>query len=136
MADTILLTPEKIAQYRAELADNTDALAALNVIEEWDGDLADAAESLATRNGIEGVEDNADMRWFFIIINRCREHICQPKYEDLRKTYLPALIPPLTDIIAGLFLFPSGVAGLLATPVAIYIQEKGMDQFCQTFTDS
>jgi hypothetical protein len=115
MSDTTQLTPEKIAQYRIQFADNENALIALDVIEEWEGDLADAAESIATRNGIEGVEDNADFRWFVIILNKCRDSICQPKYETLREKYLPALIPPLTDIIAGCFMCPPGVAGLLST---------------------
>jgi hypothetical protein len=136
MLDATQLTQEKIAQYRVELADNENALAALDVIEEWDGDLADATESIATRNGIEGVEDNADMRWFVIVLDKCRDYICQPRYEALRETYLPALIPPLTDIIAGCFMCPPGVAGLLSTPVAIYISEEGMDNFCQTSSDS
>lgn len=131
MATEKLLTPEQIERYRAELADNPDAIAALDVIEEWEGDLADAAESLAIRNGIEGVEDRADLRWFVIVLQKCRSFICQPKYEKLREQYLPALIPPLTDIIAGSFMCPPGVAGLLATPFAIYIQEEGMDLFCQ-----
>ncbi|KAB0239414.1 hypothetical protein EZJ55_24165 [Microcystis aeruginosa EAWAG127a] len=42
MSDATRLTPEKIAQYRIEFADNENALIALNVIEEWEGDLADA----------------------------------------------------------------------------------------------
>jgi hypothetical protein len=136
MPDIIQLTRGKIAQYRVELADNENALAALDVIEEWEGDLADAAESIATRNGIEGVEDKADMSWFVVVLQKCRTYICQPKYENLREKYLPALIPPLTDIIAGCFMCPPGVAGLLSTPVAIYIQEEGMDKFCQTSSDS
>jgi hypothetical protein len=60
MSGATRLTPEKIAQYRIEFADNENALIAVNVIEEWEGDLADAAESIATRNSIKGVEDNAD----------------------------------------------------------------------------
>jgi len=79
MSDTTQLTPEKIAQYRIQFADNENALIALDVIEEWEGDLADAAESIATRKGIEGVEDNADFRWFVIVLNKCRDSICQPK---------------------------------------------------------
>ncbi|WP_170863912.1 hypothetical protein [Microcystis aeruginosa] len=43
MSDATQLTPEKIAQYRIEFADNENALIALDVIEEWEGDLADAA---------------------------------------------------------------------------------------------
>jgi hypothetical protein len=36
MSDTTQLTPEKIAQYRIEFADNENALIALDVIEEWE----------------------------------------------------------------------------------------------------
>jgi hypothetical protein len=71
------ITQEKVAQYRSELTGNPDALAALDTIEEWDGDLADAAESIATRNGIEGVEDNADLRWFFAMLLK---FVSSPKY--------------------------------------------------------
>lgn len=133
---SIQLTSEQITQYRAELANNPDALAALDAIEKWDGDLADATESLATRNGIEGVEDNADMRWFVELLQKCQEHICQTRYEDLREKYIPALIPPITDCIAGGFGCPPGIAGIIATPVAIYIQEEGMERFCQTSVNS
>ncbi|MFM8296449.1 MAG: hypothetical protein ACKN9E_18145 [Microcystaceae cyanobacterium] len=135
MTETIQLTAEQLAKYRVELADNPGFLAALDVIEEWDGDLADAAESLATLNGIEGVEDNADLRWFVILLQKCRGYICQPKYEKLREKYLPALIPPLTDFIAGAFMCPPGIAGILSAPIALYIQEEGMDKFCQVSPD-
>ncbi len=118
------------------IADDPDFLAALDVIEEWDGDLADAAESIATRNGIEGVEDKADMRWFVVVLQKCRGYICQPKYEKLREKYLPALIPPLTDFIAGAFMCPPGIAGILSAPIVLYISEEGMDKFCQISTDS
>ena len=136
MSDTTQLTSEEIAQYRVELADNTDALAALDVIEEWEGDLADAAESIATRNGIEGVEDNADFRWFAIVLNKCRDFIFQPNYENLREKYLPALIPTLTGIIVGYLMCPPQVAGILSAIVAVYIQDQGLDKFCQNCSDS
>lgn len=132
MTETIQLTAEQIAKYRVELADNPDFLAALDVIEEWDGDLADAAESIATLNGIEGVEDNADLRWFVIVLNKCRDSICQPK---LREKYLPALIPTLTGIIAGYLMCPPPVAGILSAIVAVFIQDQGLDKFCQNYTD-
>jgi hypothetical protein len=135
MTETIQLTSEQIAKYRSELADDSDFLAALKVIEEWDGDLADAAESIATRNGIEGVEDKADMRWFVVVLNKCRDSICQKRYEIVREKIVPALIPTLTEMIAASFLCPSGIATLLSTPIAIYIQEEGMDKFCQISTD-
>ena len=127
------VTQEQVAQYRSELTGNPDALAALDIIEEWDGDLADAAESIATRNGIEGVEDNADLRWFFAMLLRIREFtkICEPENQNFRENYLPALIPPIADLMSSSFGCPPGVAGVLATPFAVYIKEEGMEQFCQ-----
>jgi hypothetical protein len=124
MTETIQLTSEQIAKYRVELADNSDFLAALDVIEEWDGDLADAAESIATRNSIEGVEDNADMRWFVIVLQKCRGYICQPKYERLREKYLPALIPPLTDFIAGAFMCPPGGRDFIGSYCTLYSRKR------------
>jgi hypothetical protein len=127
------ITQEQVAQYRSELMGNPDALAALDTIEEWDGDLADAAESIATRNGIEGVEDNADLRWFFAMLLKIREFtkICEPENQNFRENYLPALIPPIADLMSSSFGCPPGVAGVLATPFAVYIKEEGMEQFCQ-----
>lgn len=128
-----IVTPEQIAVYRQQVADNQEALAALDVIEEWDGDLADATESIAQENGIEGVETNADLRWFVQKLEECHKFICQPKYENLRKNHFPALIPPLSDCLLGSLGCPPGVAGLIATPFAIYIAQEGMDKFCQSF---
>lgn len=128
---SIQLTSEEIDIYRAQWANNPVLLDVLNVIEEWDGDLADATESLAIRNGIEGVQDKADFRWFFMLLQKCQSYVCQDKFENLTKKQIPALIPPIADLIAGNFGCPPGTAGIIATPVAIYIQEEGMDKFCQ-----
>jgi hypothetical protein len=127
------ITQEEVAKFRAELADYPEALAAFDIIEEWDGDLADAAESIATRNGIEGVEDNADLRWFFAMLVKIRDltKICEPENQNFRENYLPTLIPPIADLISSSFGCPPGVAGLLATPFAVYIKEEGIEQFCQ-----
>lgn len=133
MLSEIIVTPEQIALYRKQLADNQEALAALDVIEDWDGDLADASESIAQKNGIEGVETNADLRWFTQKLEQCHKFICQPKYENLKDKYVSTLIPVLTEFIAGSLGCPPGVAGLIATPFALYIAEEGLDKFCQSF---
>jgi hypothetical protein len=133
MFSEIIVTPEQIALYRQQLADNQEALAALDVIEEWDGDLADASESIAKRNGIEGVETNADLRWFVQKLAECQEFICQPKYEHLRNNSLSTIVPILTEFFAAsLGCFP-GVATIIATPFALTIAQEGMDKFCQLF---
>ena len=136
MSDTTQLTPEKIAQYRIEFADNENALIALDVIEEWEGDLADAPESIAPRNSIKEGEDNADFCWFAIVLNKCRDFIFQPNYENLREKYLPALIPTLTNIIVGYLICPPQVAEILSAIVAVYILDQGLDKFCQNCSDS
>jgi hypothetical protein len=128
----MIVTQAEIEHYRSELATNQDALTALAVLEENDGDLARAAKVIAIRNDIEGVADYGLSDWFFAMLEECREAICQPKYENLREKYLPAIIPPLTDCLAGSLGCPPGVAGIIATPFAIYIQEEGMEKFCQS----
>ncbi|NEP54194.1 MAG: hypothetical protein F6K65_37565 [Moorea sp. SIO3C2] len=126
------LTSEQISKLRSELANNPQALEALKVIEQRKGILENAAESLATRNGIEGVYDKADLRWFTEILRKCQDFICQPKYQNLREKHLPALIPVIADFLAGLLGCPPVVAGLIATPFAVYIQEEGMENFCKS----
>jgi flagellar motor component MotA len=54
----------------------------------------------------------------------------------LREKYLPALIPTLTGIIVGYIICSPQVAGILSTIVAVYIQEQGLDKFCQNCSDS
>jgi hypothetical protein len=49
------VTPEEIAQFRAELADNPKALADIDVIERCEGYLEQAARILARRADIEDV---------------------------------------------------------------------------------
>jgi hypothetical protein len=57
--------------------------------------------------------------------------ICEPENQNFRENYLPALIPPIADLMSSSFGCPPGVAGVLATPFAVYIKEEGMEQFCQ-----
>ncbi|NEO93298.1 MAG: hypothetical protein F6K56_24995, partial [Moorea sp. SIO3G5] len=126
-------TSEEISNLRSELANNPEALKALEVIEECDGDLADAAESLATRNGIEGVEDKGEVRWFTETLRKCHGYICQPKYKNLREKRVPELIPIITELLLELLGCIPGVATVIATPVAIYIEKEGMEKFCQSY---
>ncbi len=71
------------------------------------------------------------MRWFIQKLEECQKFICQPKYENLTDKYVSTLIPVLIEFLAGSLGCPPGVAGLIATPFALYIAEEGMDKFCQ-----
>jgi hypothetical protein len=128
----IILNPEELDRYRSELVGFPEAIAALKIVQEWDGDLADAAESIATLNGIEGVEDNAENRWFFIVLLKIRDWtgVCEPANDDFRENYFSAMIPTIAEIMSANFGCSPGIATLIATPFAIYIQKEGMDKFC------
>jgi hypothetical protein len=126
-----IVTPEQIALYREQVADNQEALAALDVIAKY-GKISKAAKAIAIQEDIEGVIDNAALDWFDEMLQKCRNFICKPQYESLREKYIPALIPPLADCIAGVLACPPGVAGIIATPFAVYVAEEGMDKFCQS----
>ncbi len=132
MFSEIVVTPEHIALYRKQLVDNQEALAALDVIEEWDGDLADAAESIAKRNGIQGVETNADLRWFQQKLQESQKIICQPEHEKLRDNFISTSLPVLTEFLATLLGCPPGVATVIATPFVLSIAQEGIDKFCQS----
>jgi len=128
-----VVTKTKIEQYREQLLkDYPEALVALDVIEEYEGNLAEAAKAIAIRNDIEGVADYGLLDWFSGMLEECRDFICQPKYENLRENYLPALIPPLADCSARSLGCPPGVAAIIAVPFAAYIKEEGMEKFCKS----
>jgi hypothetical protein len=78
MFSEIIVTPEKIAFYREQLADNQEALAALDVIENY-GKISKAAKAIAIQDDIEGVIDNAARDWFDEMLQKCHNFICQPK---------------------------------------------------------
>lgn len=128
-----VVTKTEIEQFREQLLkDYPEALVALDVIEEYEGNLAEAAKAIAIRNDIEGVADYGLSDWFYGMLEECRDFICQPKYENLRENYLPALIPPLADCSARSLGCPPGVAAIIAVPFAAYIKEEGMEKFCKS----
>jgi hypothetical protein len=59
--DSMKVTPEEIANYRSQLADDSKALADLDVIERCEGYLEQAARILARRADIEDVR--AGITW-------------------------------------------------------------------------
>lgn len=127
-----LVTQAEIEQFREQLKDYPEALVAVDVIEEYEGNLAEAAKAIAIRNDIEGIADYGLSDWFFEMLQECRDFICQPKYQNLRENYLPALIPPLADCLAASLGCLPGVAAIIAVPFAAYIKEEGMEKFCKS----
>lgn len=116
------VTTEEIAQFRAELADYPDALAALKEIEECEGDLEDAAMVLAIRVGQQ--PDIANSEWLGILAKKCRAVICQEEYKN---ALLNGTFAPVMGHLAATRLCPA----LLVTPVLIYVVQQGVNSFCE-----
>ncbi|WP_071189317.1 hypothetical protein [Trichormus sp. NMC-1] len=116
------VTSQEIAQFRSQLADDSQAMEALDLIEDCDGDLEDAAMSLAIRAGQQPERTNAE--WLDALARKWRAVICEQEYrEDLVNGSIPAMMTHLTTIPA----FPK----ILATPVLIYILKQGVNTFCE-----
>ncbi|MEL6939661.1 MAG: hypothetical protein AAFO84_10770 [Cyanobacteria bacterium J06598_1] len=122
----IVLTAEEITQFNACLADYSQALSALQEIEDCDGDLEDAAISLALRSG---QEPGADGEWLAGFSKRYRHIACQPRFRQPLEAFDPSmLVAHLTE--------KTDCPALLAAPVAIYITKFDVSTFCYTFDNS
>jgi hypothetical protein len=120
---TIIITSHEIAQLRSDLADNSPAMTALDMIEECEGDLEDAAISLAIRSGQE--PDTSD-RWLEGLAKRWRHVICQT---ELKQELATGHIADVTKSLATNTDLPAA----LVAPVAIYVVKTGVQNFCHSY---
>ena len=125
MADTTQLTPKEIQQYRQQFADYPEALDALELIAECDGDLEESANFLVIEEGVSELRsgDSEEQTTLDKIAKKFRQIICDDDFMD--------------DLMSGLL--TAGVASLavsgqipaaIATPVVIYISKKGVKSWC------
>jgi hypothetical protein len=117
-----IVTSQEIAQFRSQLANNSQAMTALDVIEDCEGDLEDAAIALAIRSGQQPQRDNAE--WLDALARKCRAVICQ---KEFREDLLNGSCAGVIEYLASTPLLP----GILATPVLIYVLRKGVNSFCE-----
>jgi len=116
----IVLTPQEIEDFRSQLADHPEALAALDKIADQKGDLEYATQLLALE---EGVEKNRGESWLESLSQRCRNIVCQ---DEFRNDLLAGVVTALVAYIAA----SGNLPGALATPVAVYIVKIGVKSFC------
>jgi len=116
------VTSQDIAQFRTELANNPEAMKALDVIEDCEGDLEDAAIALAIRVGQQPQRDNAER--LDALARKCRAVICQ---KEFRGDLLNGSYAPMARYLAETPLLPS----ILATPVLMYVVRQGINGFCE-----
>lgn len=117
----IVLSFQEIAQWRSQLFAYTDALQALDEIENCDGDLEDAAIGLAIRVGQEPTTSEG---WLEGLAKRYRAVICAKGVKNNL----------LTDNWAegfGELLKANICPPILVAPVLIYVGKTGVENFCE-----
>lgn len=126
MSDATHLTPEEIQNYREQFKDYPEALDALDLIDESDGDLIGSANLLVAEAGIE-IFNRAgeDVNILDKLAQKCRSVICDEDFmDDLMSGLLTAGVATLTA---------SGqIPQAVATPVVIYLTKKGVKIWCQS----
>ncbi|MBW4672003.1 MAG: hypothetical protein KME60_32410 [Cyanomargarita calcarea GSE-NOS-MK-12-04C] len=110
----ITITSDEIANFRSQLTDNPEALAALDLIEDCQGNLEDATSLILMRDGKEQFRqvDLAELA------NKCRKAICSEPTEDFLG---------LLNLVGGFLPPPAS----LAVPVVVYVLKVGVKNFCK-----
>lgn len=121
----VILTQNEIDHYRSVLADNPNALRALDLIEDCEGDIEDAAIVLALQAGQE--PDRSD-RWLESVAKRWRAFLCQ---ENLKQQLETGSVADVVQALAAETTIPS----VLAVPVVIYVLKVGVGAFCKPFEE-
>ncbi|NJM22986.1 MAG: hypothetical protein HC836_07580 [Richelia sp. RM2_1_2] len=115
------VTTQEIAQFRSTFANYPQAMQALDLIEDCDGDLEDATMTLAIKVGQQPEIDNSE--WLDNLARKWRAVICQ---QELRGDLLEGSVDKLMEQIQKMPTFPT----ILATPVLIYVFKQGISDFC------
>jgi len=114
------VTPQEIEQFREQLRDYPEAIAALDVIQECDGYVEDAVTLLMMRE--TGQEpDRGVSEW----LQKCRTAICQ---EDVKEALASGLIAPAIEPLAISTGFPPGTA----TAIGILAFKIGIKKLCDS----
>ena len=114
------LSSQAIAHYRTQLAQYPEALEALDVIEDCEGDLEDAALTLGIHVGQQ--PDRND--WLDGLAKRCRVAICEGQFPAALKA------DNISEVVAHL-IERNVCHPILAPLVALYAISQGIDKFCE-----
>jgi hypothetical protein len=115
----IIVTPEEITHFRSQLTDKSQALIALDTIEECEGYLDDAIRLLVMRETAQEADRSLN-DW----LEKCRQFICQ---EEVRKFLESGLIAPIVEPLAT----SSGIPLGTATALSICVFKLGAKKFCK-----
>jgi hypothetical protein len=116
----VIITPAEIAQFRSAMSDNSEAMIALDTIEDCEGDVEDAAISLAIHAGQQPTESD---RWLEGFAKRWRFLICRPALQtSLTEGNLAEAFQLLT--------LETDIPPALGIPLMIYVLKTGIEEFC------
>ena len=121
MLDRLIVTLAEVQQYRSQLQDDPNALRALDMIDDCDGDLEDAAIALALQAGQEPDESDG---WLESLAKRWRSFLCQAGLKDYLMT---GSIANAVKLLAAETTIPP----TLAIPVILYALKMGVEDFCK-----
>lgn len=128
------VTPSEISQVRSALADNSSASAALQVIEECEGNLEDAFEVLIVESGAMREADRQGIGTSLgQFAQKCRNAICQEEFQEeivdgFSRDLLNTLVPIVTAQLTLMGNFPAA----LAIPVVMYVLKLGIKRYCRS----
>ena len=127
MADATQLTPEEIRQYRQQFADYPEALDALDLIAECDGDLEESANLLVIEKGISELRsgESEEENTLDKIAKKFRQIICDDVFID---DLMDGLVPVAVTTLA----MNGQIPVALATPVVIYLTKKSVKSWCNS----
>lgn len=117
----VVITSQEIALFRSELAAYSQALKALDEIEDCEGNIEDAAISLAIQ---AGQEPNISENWLDGLAKRCRVAICKSEIKE-------ELINGRLNAAFGDLLEAKVCPDILITAVIIYVFKTGVNEFCE-----
>ncbi|MEH2087183.1 hypothetical protein [Nostoc sp.] len=120
----ITVTPEEITQFRSQLVDSPEALAALDAIEECKGNLEAAAQLIAVETTDIEVSLRGDSNYLDNLAQKLSKIICEEEFDELMTGVLTAAIATLAA--------SGNIPVALATPVVIYVAKIGVKKFCET----
>ncbi len=120
----ITVTPEEISQFRSQLADSPEALAALDAIEKCKGNLGAATRLIAIETTEAEVSLRAGSNYLEELAQKLSKIICQEEFDELMTGVLTTAIATLAA--------SGNIPLALATPVLIYVAKIGKKKFCET----
>ncbi|MEM7769153.1 MAG: hypothetical protein AAF327_01420 [Cyanobacteria bacterium P01_A01_bin.37] len=120
------LTLADIAKYRSALSSHSEAMVALEMIEDCEGDVEDAAIAIALQVGQE--PDRTD-QWLEGLAKRWRATLCR---KGLREDLEQEKLLPVIEALAAETTLPVK----LTVPVLICVLQMGLDSFCKPLDES